>query len=66
MPISIPSPAPRVLAWPSRRVRPGPELSLSPQGCDIKTDYAPLLHTLAEFGWLLTSVLPTPILRHDR
>ncbi|CAO2616068.1 Rftn2 [Lemmus lemmus] len=36
------------------------------EGCDIKTDYGPLLHTLAEFGWLLTSVLPTPILRHDR
>ncbi|XP_006767149.1 PREDICTED: raftlin-2 [Myotis davidii] len=35
------------------------------EGCEIKTDYAPLLHTLAEFGWLLTSVLPTPILRHD-
>ncbi|XP_051046177.1 raftlin-2 isoform X1 [Phodopus roborovskii] len=34
-------------------------------GCEIKTDYGPLLHTLAEFGWLLTSVLPTPILRHD-
>uniref|UniRef100_A0A8C9PN27 Raftlin family member 2 n=1 Tax=Spermophilus dauricus TaxID=99837 RepID=A0A8C9PN27_SPEDA len=36
------------------------------EGCEIKTDYGPLLHTLAEFGWLLTSVLPTPILRHDR
>lgn len=35
------------------------------EGCEIKTDYAPLLHTLAEFGWLLTSVLSTPILRHD-
>lgn len=35
------------------------------EGCQIKTDYAPLLHTLAEFGWLLTSVLPTPILRQD-
>lgn len=35
------------------------------EGCEIKTDYAPLLHTLAEFGWLLTSVLPTPILRQD-
>ncbi|XP_068926242.1 raftlin-2 isoform X3 [Petaurus breviceps papuanus] len=35
------------------------------EGCEIKTDYGPLLHTLAEFGWLLTSVLPTPILRHD-
>ncbi|XP_059133925.1 raftlin-2 isoform X1 [Peromyscus eremicus] len=35
------------------------------EGCEIKTDYGPLLHTLAEFGWLLTSVLPTPILKHD-
>ncbi|KAL1770628.1 raftlin-2 [Sigmodon hispidus] len=35
------------------------------EGCEIKTDYGPLLHTLAEFGWLLTSVLPTPILRQD-
>ncbi|NXO03728.1 RFTN2 protein, partial [Rhinopomastus cyanomelas] len=35
------------------------------EGCDIKTDYGPLLHTLAEFGWLLTCVLPTPVLRHD-
>ncbi|XP_073927437.1 raftlin-2 isoform X2 [Castor canadensis] len=35
------------------------------EGCEIKTDYGPLLHTLAEFGWLLTNVLPTPILRHD-
>ncbi|XP_054404747.1 raftlin-2 isoform X1 [Pongo abelii] len=35
------------------------------EGCEIKTDYGPLLHTLAEFGWLLTSVLPTPVLRHD-
>ncbi|XP_055473118.1 raftlin-2 [Psammomys obesus] len=35
------------------------------EGCEVKTDYGPLLHTLAEFGWLLTSVLPTPILRHD-
>ncbi|XP_037023481.2 raftlin-2 [Artibeus jamaicensis] len=35
------------------------------EGCEIRTDYGPLLHTLAEFGWLLTNVLPTPILRHD-
>lgn len=35
------------------------------EGCEIRTDYGPLLHTLAEFGWLLTSVLPTPVLRHD-
>ncbi|XP_024116293.1 raftlin-2 isoform X1 [Oryzias melastigma] len=35
------------------------------EGCSVKTDYGPLLHTLAEFGWLLTCVLPTPIIRHD-
>ncbi|MEQ2208512.1 hypothetical protein XENOCAPTIV_003834, partial [Xenoophorus captivus] len=35
-------------------------------GSNVKTDYGPLLHTLAEFGWLLTCVLPTPIIRHDR
>lgn len=39
---------------------------LSLQGSNVKTDYGPLLHTLAEFGWLLTCVLPTPIIRHDR
>lgn len=36
------------------------------QSSNMKTDYGPLLHTLAEFGWLLTCVLPTPIMRHDR
>ncbi|XP_005373320.1 PREDICTED: raftlin-2 [Chinchilla lanigera] len=36
------------------------------EGTAVKADYGPLLHTLAEFGWLLTSVLPTPVLRHDR
>lgn len=35
------------------------------EGCEVKTDYGPLLHTLADFGWLLTCVLPTPIIRHD-
>ncbi|KAL6100492.1 rftn2 [Pungitius sinensis] len=35
------------------------------EGTNVKTDYGPLLHTLAEFGWLLTCVLPTPIIRHD-
>ncbi|KAJ4933067.1 hypothetical protein JOQ06_029904 [Pogonophryne albipinna] len=35
------------------------------RGSNVKTDYGPLLHTLAEFGWLLTCVLPTPIIRHD-
>ncbi|XP_021105392.1 raftlin-2 isoform X3 [Heterocephalus glaber] len=36
------------------------------EGTAVKADYGPLLHTLAEFGWLLTSVLPTPLLRRDR
>ncbi|XP_063286286.1 raftlin-2 [Pelobates fuscus] len=35
------------------------------EGFEIKTDYGPLLHTLAEFGWLLTCVIPTPIIRHN-
>ncbi|KAG8558612.1 hypothetical protein GDO81_017065 [Engystomops pustulosus] len=35
------------------------------EGLEIKTDYGPLLHTLAEFGWLLTCVIPTPIIRHN-
>ncbi|XP_023684756.1 raftlin-2-like isoform X2 [Paramormyrops kingsleyae] len=35
------------------------------EGANVKTDYGPLLHTLAEFGWQLTCVLPTPIIRHD-
>ncbi|XP_053133659.1 raftlin-2 isoform X2 [Hemicordylus capensis] len=35
------------------------------EGNEIKNDYGPLLHTLAEFGWLLTCVLPTPIIRMD-
>lgn len=39
---------------------------ISLQDSNVKTDYGPLLHTLAEFGWLLTCVLPTPIIRHDR
>ncbi|XP_060684001.1 raftlin-2 isoform X2 [Hemiscyllium ocellatum] len=35
------------------------------EGYEVKTDYGPLLHTLAEFGWLVTCVLATPIIRHD-
>ncbi|XP_063790201.1 raftlin-2 isoform X2 [Pseudophryne corroboree] len=35
------------------------------EGSEIKTDYGPLLHTLAEFGWYLTCVIPTPIIRHN-
>ncbi|MBN3318634.1 RFTN2 protein, partial [Atractosteus spatula] len=35
------------------------------EGSEVKADYGPLIHTLAEFSWLLTCVLPTPIIRHD-
>ncbi|KAM8934786.1 raftlin-2 isoform 2-T2 [Pelodytes ibericus] len=35
------------------------------EGTEIKSDYGPLLHTLAEFGWLLTCVISTPIIRHN-
>ncbi|XP_068100944.1 raftlin-2 [Hyperolius riggenbachi] len=35
------------------------------EGSEIKTDYGPLLHTLAEFGWCLTCVIPTPIIRQN-
>ncbi|XP_068070359.1 raftlin isoform X2 [Danio rerio] len=30
-------------------------------GLEVKTDYIPLLQSLASFGWRLTCVLPTPI-----
>ncbi|KAF7692003.1 raftlin-like isoform X1 [Silurus meridionalis] len=32
-------------------------------GVQVKTDYIPLLQSLASFGWRLTCVLPTPIVR---
>lgn len=32
-------------------------------GLQVKTDYIPLLQSLASFGWKLTCVLPTPIIR---
>ncbi|XP_076868499.1 raftlin isoform X2 [Brachyhypopomus gauderio] len=32
-------------------------------GVQVKTDYMPLLHSLASFGWRLTCVLPTPIIK---
>ncbi|XP_078460253.1 raftlin-2 isoform X1 [Lampetra planeri] len=35
------------------------------EGCEVKTDYVPLLHTLAESGWLLTAILPTPVVKPD-
>ncbi|XP_075924136.1 raftlin-2 isoform X2 [Petromyzon marinus] len=35
------------------------------EGYEVKTDYVPLLHTLAESGWLLTAILPTPVVKPD-
>ncbi|MCJ8745481.1 hypothetical protein PDJAM_G00130620 [Pangasius djambal] len=32
-------------------------------GVQVKTDYIPLLQSLASFGWRLTCVLPTPIVK---
>ncbi|XP_060756349.1 raftlin-like isoform X2 [Neoarius graeffei] len=32
-------------------------------GVQVKTDYVPLLQSLASFGWRLTCVLPTPIVK---
>ncbi|XP_066500769.1 raftlin-like isoform X2 [Hoplias malabaricus] len=32
-------------------------------GIQVKTDYIPLLQSLASFGWKLTCVLPTPIVK---
>ncbi|XP_072548539.1 raftlin isoform X1 [Salminus brasiliensis] len=32
-------------------------------GVQVKTDYIPLLQSLASFGWRLTCVLPTPIIK---
>ncbi|XP_041104998.1 raftlin-like isoform X2 [Polyodon spathula] len=33
------------------------------QGAEVKTDYIPLLKSLAVFGWRLTCVLPTPVVK---
>ncbi|XP_023186808.1 raftlin-like isoform X2 [Xiphophorus maculatus] len=32
-------------------------------GLQVKTDYVPLLQSLATYGWRLTCVLPTPVIR---
>ncbi|KAM4580178.1 raftlin [Odontesthes bonariensis] len=32
-------------------------------GLQVKTDYVPLLQSLATFGWRLTCVLPTPVIK---
>ncbi|XP_007895790.1 raftlin [Callorhinchus milii] len=34
-------------------------------GVEVKTDYVPLLNSLAIYGWRLTCVLPTPIVKRD-
>lgn len=32
----------------------------------MQTDYVPLLNSLAVYGWQLTCVLPTPIVKTNR
>ncbi|XP_054991461.1 raftlin [Sorex araneus] len=36
------------------------------EGVEVQTDYVPLLNSLAAYGWQLTCVLPTPVLRTTR
>lgn len=36
------------------------------QGLQVKADYVPLLQSLATFGWRLTCVLPTPVIKTNR
>uniref|UniRef100_A0A7M4DYL8 Raftlin, lipid raft linker 1 n=1 Tax=Crocodylus porosus TaxID=8502 RepID=A0A7M4DYL8_CROPO len=36
------------------------------EGMEVKTDYIPLLNSLAAYGWQLTCVLPTPIVKTNR
>ncbi|KAL1771627.1 Raftlin [Sigmodon hispidus] len=36
------------------------------EGVEVQTDYMPLLNSLAAYGWQLTCVLPTPILKTTR
>ncbi|KAK2490702.1 hypothetical protein MC885_013001 [Smutsia gigantea] len=38
----------------------------SHQGVEVQTDYVPLLNSLAAYGWQLTCVLPTPIVKTTR
>lgn len=42
------------------------DILLSPQGLQVKADYIPLLQSLATFGWRLTCVLPTPVIKTNR
>uniref|UniRef100_A0A8C6R9Z6 Raftlin n=1 Tax=Nannospalax galili TaxID=1026970 RepID=A0A8C6R9Z6_NANGA len=36
------------------------------EGAEVKTDYVPLLNSLAAYGWQLTCVLPTPVIKTTR
>ncbi|XP_064560659.1 raftlin [Zonotrichia leucophrys gambelii] len=36
------------------------------KGVEVQTDYVPLLNSLAMYGWQLTCVLPTPIVKTNR
>uniref|UniRef100_A0A8B9NB38 Raftlin, lipid raft linker 1 n=1 Tax=Accipiter nisus TaxID=211598 RepID=A0A8B9NB38_9AVES len=36
------------------------------KGVEVHTDYVPLLNSLAVYGWQLTCVLPTPIVKTNR
>ncbi|KAM6314596.1 raftlin [Aegotheles albertisi] len=36
------------------------------KGVEVQTDYVPLLNSLAVYGWQLTCVLPTPIVKTNR
>ncbi|KAJ8790804.1 hypothetical protein J1605_021232 [Eschrichtius robustus] len=36
------------------------------QGVEVQTDYVPLLNSLAAYGWQLTCVLPTPVVKTTR
>ncbi|KAM4882414.1 raftlin isoform 2-T4 [Thomomys bottae] len=36
------------------------------EGAEVQTDYVPLLNSLAAYGWQLTCVLPTPVIKTTR
>ncbi|KAM8758395.1 raftlin isoform 1-T3 [Rhynchonycteris naso] len=36
------------------------------EGIEVQTDYVPLLNSLAAYGWQLTCVLPTPVVKTNR
>ncbi|XP_078233375.1 raftlin isoform X2 [Pogona vitticeps] len=36
------------------------------EGAQVQTDYIPLLNSLAVYGWQLTCVLPTPVVKTNR